>query len=229
MATIKSQMVLNDGMSAVLKKITNALDLTLASFEQMQRASDNAVDVSGIKAVRGAIAGAGDAVDEMAESYRRAAQEERLNQNMRRGKSVLEGVVKKVTDLVGKYINVPEITNFAISSMKAADTQINAQIQLKTVLGNMGAEDGYNTLLPEVSGGAPEMVLGMDTSAAADNYSAFASGVAGDTVIMDIQTDTARAETAYDAILAKASEIQSKGIYSDETMIAGAAEFAAYF
>ena len=85
MATIKSQMVLNDGMSAVLKKITNALDLTLASFEQMQRASDNAVDVSGIKAVRGAIAGAGDAVDEMAESYRRADQDERIKQNMRWG------------------------------------------------------------------------------------------------------------------------------------------------
>ena len=41
MATIKSQMVLNDGMSVVLKKITAALDTTLSSFEQIQRLSGN--------------------------------------------------------------------------------------------------------------------------------------------------------------------------------------------
>ena len=36
MATIKSQMVLNDGMSVVLKKITSALDTTLSSFEMVK-------------------------------------------------------------------------------------------------------------------------------------------------------------------------------------------------
>ena len=45
MATIKSQMALNDGMSVVLKKITAALDTTLSSFEQIQRLSGNAMDV----------------------------------------------------------------------------------------------------------------------------------------------------------------------------------------
>ena len=36
-------------------------------------------------------------------------------------------------------------------------------------------------------------------------------------------------EEAYDRLVAKASEIQSKGMYGDEAMIGGAAEFATYF
>lgn len=41
MATIRSQMVLNDQVTGVLKNITKALDITLHSFEQMQDASAN--------------------------------------------------------------------------------------------------------------------------------------------------------------------------------------------
>ena len=76
MATIKSQMVLNDGMSVVLKKITSALDTTLSSFEMVQRASGSAVDVANIEAARAQLADASRAVDDMADNYRRAAQEE---------------------------------------------------------------------------------------------------------------------------------------------------------
>ena len=76
MATIKSQMVLNDGISAVLKKITTALDLTLASFEKIQRASGDAMDVANIEAARGALVGAVNAADEMEDKFRRAAQAE---------------------------------------------------------------------------------------------------------------------------------------------------------
>ena len=176
MATIKSQMVLNDGMSAVLKKITSALDATLASFEQVQRASGSAMDVAGIEAARGALASAGNAVDEMAENYRRAAQEEeRLNQNIHEGASALDGMVKKAISLVGAYMSLSAIKGFAMDSMGAANVQINAQRQLKTVMGNMGSMDYY------------------------------------------------------DQVLGKASEIQGEGIYGDEAMIAGAAEFATYF
>lgn len=100
MATIKSQMTLNDGMSAVLKKITKALDITLASFEQVQQASGNAVNVATIEAARGALVDAGNAADEMAENYRRAAQEEeKLNQGINRGASAMDGLLGKVKSM----------------------------------------------------------------------------------------------------------------------------------
>ena len=257
MATIKSQMALNDGMSVVLKKITAALDTTLASFEQIQRLSGNTMDVAEIEAARGALADASNAVDEMADNYRRAAQEEeRLNQNIHEGASALDGMVTKVVSLVGAYMSLSAIKGFATSSMDAANVQINAQRQLRTVLNNMGAEDDFQALTDETSGNTLENILALDTSGAVSNYEAltdtangaelgntltldtdlaqaaytgFTAGVDGGRVSMEVQANTGPATAAYDAVLSKASEIQGAGIYGDEAMIAGAAEFATYF
>lgn len=175
MATIKSQMALNDGMSVVLKKITAALDTTLSSFEQILRLSGNAMDVAEIEAARGALADASNAVDEMADNYRRAAQEEeRLNQGIHEGTSALDGMVTKVVSLVGAYMSLSAIKGFATSSMDAANTQINAQRQLRTVLNNMGAEDDFQALADETSGNTLENTLALDTSEAVSNYEALA-------------------------------------------------------
>lgn len=101
MATIRSQMVLNDGISGVLHKITNALDVTLNAFEQVQRASGNAVDTEVISQARRQLAGARVDIQNMADGYRRAAQEEeRLNENIRSGSNLVEGMTGKVKNLV---------------------------------------------------------------------------------------------------------------------------------
>ena len=77
-------MVLNDGMSAVLKRITSALDTTLNAFEQVQRASGRAVDATQIAQARSQLVGANAEIQEMADGYRRAAeQEENLNRGLR--------------------------------------------------------------------------------------------------------------------------------------------------
>ena len=97
MATIKSQMSLNDGMSAVLKKITGALDITLHSFEQVQRASGRVVNVAQIAQARSQLVGANAQLDEMAENYRRAAQQEEiLNKGLRNGAIAADGLLGKV-------------------------------------------------------------------------------------------------------------------------------------
>ncbi len=101
MATIRSQMVLNDGMSAVLKKITAALDITLQSFEQVQRASGRAVDTAEIARARSLLAGAAVATQDMAEGYRQAAeQEERLNKKLQDGASAAGNLLGKVKGIV---------------------------------------------------------------------------------------------------------------------------------
>ena len=232
MATIKSQMVLNDGMSVVLKKITSALDTTLSSFEMVQRASGSAMDVASIEAARAQLADASRAVDDMADNYRRAAQEEeRLNDSINRGASAMDGMVTKVVSLVGAYMSLSAIKNLATTSMDAANTQINAQVQLRTVLENMGAMDSYEALADEVSGNELGNDLTLNTVEAEENYSAFAADVTSNTLDAElvIQADNSQAMTAYDAIVQKAADIQGNGIYGDEIMIAGAAEFATYF
>lgn len=87
MATIRSQMVLNDGMSAVLKRITSALDTTLNAFEQVQRASGRAVDAAQIAQARSQLVGANAEIQEMADGYRT-------------GGSLADGMLGKVKTLV---------------------------------------------------------------------------------------------------------------------------------
>ena len=94
-------MVLNDGMSAVLKRITSALDTTLNAFEQVQRASGRAVDAAQIAQARSQLVGANAEIQEMADGYRRAAeQEENLNRGLRTGGSLADGMLGKVKTLV---------------------------------------------------------------------------------------------------------------------------------
>ena len=50
--------------------------------------------------------------------------------------------------------------------MDAANTQINAQVQLRTVLENMGAMDSYEALTNEVSGNELENDLTLNTAGA---------------------------------------------------------------
>lgn len=101
MATIRSQMVLNDGISGVLRKINTALNTTLNAFEQVQRASGRAVDTAQIQAARAALVEANREVDDMAEGYRRAAeQEEILNKGLRNGTNAAGGLLGKVKGIV---------------------------------------------------------------------------------------------------------------------------------
>lgn len=114
MATIRSQMVLNDQVTGVLKNITRALDITLHSFEQMQDASANAVDVRLLNQARASLGEVNLAVREMEENYRRAAQQEQqvtrnirqstqaeqqLNASIRGGNDALDDKVGKAKNL----------------------------------------------------------------------------------------------------------------------------------
>lgn len=176
MATIKSQLALNDGMSSVLRKINNALSLTLDSFEQVQRASGKAIDVANISEARAGLVAANRELSEMEENFRKSAEEEeKLNQGMRNGTGAADGLLKKVMKIAATYMSLSAVKGLLTDSLEAADIQLNAQVQLNTVMGNMGTLDYY------------------------------------------------------DKVLTKASEIQSKGIYGDEAMIAGAAELSTYF
>ncbi len=228
MATIKSQMALDDGMSRVLSKIVNGLNTTLDAFEQVQRASGSALDVANIEAARAGLAEAGAEVKAMEDYFRQAAeQEERLNNGVNQGASAMDGLLSKAASLAATYMSISALKGFATGSMEAADTQIGAQVQLRTVLDNMGATDVYAGMEDAITGTALESTLTLNTAEAEGNYGAFAAGIIGNP--LELQVDTSNAMSAYDAITQKAAGIQSRGMFGDEAMIAGAAELATYF
>lgn len=176
MGTIRSQMALNDGMSAVLKKITRSLDTTISAFEEMQKASGKSMDTKLLKSAHTMLAQCNDEIDQMEDEYERAQkQQQRLNDSIDKGTASAGGLLKKIAGIAGAYMSLNAVKGLVTDSMGLADTQIGVQTQLKTVTRNMGTGDYY------------------------------------------------------DQILQKASDIQGRGMYGDEAMIAGAGELATYF
>lgn len=150
MATIRSQMVLNDQVTGVLKNITRALDITLHSFEQMQDASANAVDVRLLNQARAGLGEVNLAVREMEENYRRAAQQEQqVTRNIRQSTQAeqqlnasIRGGNDALDDVVGKAKNLAATIGASVGLKKLIE--LSDQMTSTTARLNFIVDDGGN-------------------------------------------------------------------------------------
>ena len=117
MATISSQMVLNDGMSAVLKKITHVLDFTIHSFEDMKRASGEAFDPAIFQATYAEIGQINEQMDKMERYYIKAAQnQDRFNKGLLTGTGHATGLtnqIGKIAAAAGAAFGVKQLFNLS--------------------------------------------------------------------------------------------------------------------
>lgn len=322
MATVKGALALYDGMTGPLKSIHNALNIVLNSFEAVQSASENVVDVTAIQQAREELARAGATWDNIENNIRDAdrAQDD-FNDNVREGTTAVDGLGNKLKGILATVVSIAGVKsalNWGKENFELANIQRNAENQLKLVLANMGAQDieipvatnadeaaaslsacedavnqldgataktavdvawdaggldgntfentlalntnpaeldysafangvdgstlkntlaldangaaaVYDELTRAIDGNTLENTLTLDTGGAATAYNNFVGGVDGTQITIGVQADTTQTVSAFDAIAAKASEIQGRGIYGDEAMLAGAAELATYF
>ena len=148
MATIRSQMVLNDQVTGVLKNITRALDITLHSFEQMQDASANAVDVRLLNQARAGLGEVNLAVREMEKNYRRAAQQEQqVTRNIRQSTQAeqqlnasIRGGNDALDDMVGKAKNLAATIGASVGLKKLIE--LSDQMTSTTARLNFIVDDG---------------------------------------------------------------------------------------
>ena len=148
MATIRSQMVLNDQVTGVLKNITRALDIALHSFEQMQDASANAVDVRLLNQARAGLGEVNLAVREMEENYRRAAQQEQqVTRNIRQSTQAeqqlnasIRGGNDALDDMVGKAKNLAATIGASVGLKKLIE--LSDQMTSTTARLNFIVDDG---------------------------------------------------------------------------------------
>jgi tape measure domain-containing protein len=141
-------MVLNDQVTGVLKNITRALDITLHSFEQMQDASANAVDVRLLNQARAGLGEVNLAVREMEENYRRAAQQEQqVTRNIRQSTQAeqqlnasIRGGNDALDDKVGKAKNLAATIGASIGLKKLIE--LSDQMTSTTARLNFIVDDG---------------------------------------------------------------------------------------
>ena len=124
MATIRSQMVLNDGMTSVLRKISGALTTTLDAFEQMQRASGQSINSAQFAAARSQLVGANTELDKMADNFQKAG-------------SKADGLMGKISGIAAGIASIATVQKLVTLS----DDVTSAQARLNLLVTDGGSVD----------------------------------------------------------------------------------------
>lgn len=101
MATIRTAVQLYDGVSSPLKSMAKALDICIESFESMQTASNNSVNVSRLQEARREMQTASGQIESIEDNIRRASdQQKQFNETIKNGSNAASDLKSKFTGLV---------------------------------------------------------------------------------------------------------------------------------
>lgn len=104
MASIRTSIELYDVISSPLLNITDALNMTISAFEEMDSAANSSFDSSTFDGVKEHINQANIELEEMEENIRSAEeQQEKMNNSLNKGSGLADGFGKKIFGLVAAY------------------------------------------------------------------------------------------------------------------------------
>lgn len=131
--TIQSSIQLFDGMSPVLKKITNAMNIVISSFDDMSKASSQPFDTARLHDARKQLNEAEAEMDQIEEAVKRVRNEdEKLNQSMAHGNKEAHGLretwekISGTLGMAGIAVGAKEILSGA-NDKRAAGNTLQAQ------------------------------------------------------------------------------------------------------
>lgn len=129
MATLKASIALYDGMTSPLRNITNAVNILVSSFEEMQRKSRNAVDTASLKSARSELAKAETAFDGIEASIQNCTQQQnKFNKSIQSGSNFSNNLWGKIKGIAGAYLGMQTITGAVRLSDQMTST--NARLNL---------------------------------------------------------------------------------------------------
>ncbi|WP_312340263.1 tape measure protein [Anaerospora hongkongensis] len=97
MATIRTAIQLQDGMTSVVRSMNNALNICISSFEAMQNASNHAVNTANISAARAELSKASIAMNTVEQEIREAdAAQKQLNNDLHQGQAAATGLASSL-------------------------------------------------------------------------------------------------------------------------------------
>lgn len=111
MGAVRSNLVVNDGMTPALRRINRAMSLMLNNFEAVQRASGQAMRTADFVEARREIGAANALLDEMERNYRTInEQQERLNKNINNSTTAAGGLMSKIKGIASAYLGMQAVS-----------------------------------------------------------------------------------------------------------------------
>lgn len=130
MATIRTAIQLQDRFTPVIRNMSNALNMTLSSFEALQRTSHNAVDTASIQAARQSLASVEVGINEIEQGIREASgQQQQFNNTVRGGGSAIDSMARKIKSMVGAYVGIRSLG----AGIQATDTYVSNGARLDLI------------------------------------------------------------------------------------------------
>lgn len=229
MAGIQTGIQLNDQFTDVMYGILESMNMAIQQMGVLQQSMEQEVDPAPWQEMQEEIAQTTAKVDDFSAALsgvgapivQNTYEQEKFNRKVQagvQGADRLQRTLAKAGAALFSGMAVKKAYGFIEECTEAFDTQRAAEIQLMTVLGNMLDADYVSQFEVEVSA---------NTSGAMDDINAMQEDIGE--VVVPVSAGTKALNAAFDQITEKAAEIQSRGIYGDEAMIAAGAEFATYF
>lgn len=229
MATISTAIELYDAFSGPMMNVVQAVNLSVSAMENFQSTMNDSFDASQIEGARAAIDQATMSMQELeTATYQvdpaideNTRGQEQFNRKIQEGVGYAGNLKGMIAGAVGAFVGIAGIRkafNFVQDCTDEFNTQLNAETQLISVLANMLDADYVAQF---------ELDTTADTTGAINEINAIQNSVGE--VVVPVTAESRALVSAFDQITEKASEIQSRGIYGDEAMIAAAAEFSTYF
>lgn len=117
MATIGTAIKLNDMMTAPLQNITNAMNIMLSSWQDLDGATSGGLDVNGIEAVRAELNQASAAIQRMEDN------QEDFNRKVQEGDRAMDGLTDTILGAVGAFAGMQGLQQLVDLSDNFTQTQ----------------------------------------------------------------------------------------------------------
>ncbi|HBH3046644.1 TPA: tape measure protein, partial [Clostridioides difficile] len=144
MATIQTSIRIFDGMTPAFRHMTNAMNIVLSSFEQLQRTSSNAIDANSIRTAREELARAEAGFDRLEQQIREAdEQQKRFNDDIRKGASSTDKLVENAKRLVATYIGLRSVGGL----INLSDQMTSTNARLAMINDGQQSDGGLNKMI----------------------------------------------------------------------------------
>ena len=156
MATIRTAIQIQNGMTPALKSMNNALNMVLNSFESLQYASSNTIDTASIQAARAELNKSEIAINEVEQEIREAANsQQELNNKMNQGSGAANNLLRSIGRVAGamglafgakSVLNLSDTVTSTTARLNLMNDGLQTTEELQQMIYNLLIWQGLNML-----------------------------------------------------------------------------------